>query len=184
MCQQRLNTDVTDKHYLGKPLKEASMWFSQNLVGEVEHFLKKEQMAQGNKKFFNNLVKFICKYTNAVSKSKSSSNQNSRIKSLGKSSHIRCSSVCDPCYSSIQDLGTELIKRNNCSATNSLKKSLMMNKYKKIDSRKYTPESFLITEKDSGTSICEQILNEYKGVLREALKEKQIKAKIILDLSD
>ena len=30
--EQRL-TDISGKHFLGKPLKEASMWFSQNLVG-------------------------------------------------------------------------------------------------------------------------------------------------------
>jgi hypothetical protein len=49
-------------------MKEASNWFPQNLVGEVEHFLKKEQVAQGNKHFLSNLVKFISKYTTASCK--------------------------------------------------------------------------------------------------------------------
>lgn len=138
MCQQRLNTDVTTKHFLGKPLKEASMWFPQNLVGEVEHFLKKEQIAQGNKKFTNNLVKFISKYSNSIVKSKASSGQNSRVRSTGQSSHCRSASMCDPGYTSIYDLGTFLIKKNQSSLTSALKKSLLINKYKKMDSKKYT----------------------------------------------
>lgn len=82
------------------------MWFPQNLVGEVEHFLKKEQVAQGNKKFASNLVKFISKYSSSVGKSKVTSGTNSRVKSVGQSSHCRSASVCDPGYTSIQDLGT------------------------------------------------------------------------------
>ena len=94
MCQNKLTTEFTDKHYLGKPLKESSMWFSQNLVGEVEHFLKKEQVGQGNKKLLSNLVKFIDKYTASLSKSKAASSGNSRTKTSNKSSHVRSASMC------------------------------------------------------------------------------------------
>ena len=99
MCQKKISTDFTDKHYLGKPLKEASMWFPQNLVGELEHFLKKEQVAQGNKKFLNNLVKFVSKYhsSSTTNKLKASSStpskvnrsQPSRSKSSGSSTRSR-----------------------------------------------------------------------------------------------
>ncbi len=40
---------IEGKHYLGKPFKEYQSWYPQNLIGEVECFLKKEQVAQGNK---------------------------------------------------------------------------------------------------------------------------------------
>lgn len=34
------------------------------------------------------------------------------------------------------------------------------------------------------TSTCEKILNEYKKVLHEALGEKEVKAKVILGLTE
>jgi hypothetical protein len=49
------------KHFLGKPHKELDYWFPQNLVGEVELFLKKHQVGYGNKEFTSSLVKFIDK---------------------------------------------------------------------------------------------------------------------------
>lgn len=36
-------------------------WYPQQLVGEVEHFLKKGQVGHGNKEFTANLIKFIDK---------------------------------------------------------------------------------------------------------------------------
>ena len=57
---------IENKHYLGKPYKENQCWFPQNLIGEVELFLKKEQLAQGNKKFLDNFVKFIDSYSKQV----------------------------------------------------------------------------------------------------------------------
>jgi len=123
------------------------MWFPQNLVGELEHFLKKEQVAQGNKKFLNNLVKFITKYneSSTTNKLKSSSSTNSRVKS-GKTSHCRSSSMCDPEYlATMYDTGgISQIKKTQGLGMSVLKKSLMMNKYKKIDSRKHTSDSILI----------------------------------------
>lgn len=47
------------KHFLGKPHKEIEFWYPQQLVGEVQHFLKKSQVGYGNKQFTVNLVKFI-----------------------------------------------------------------------------------------------------------------------------
>ena len=35
------NFEYTNKHFLGKPQKESDMWFPQNLVNEVEQFLRK-----------------------------------------------------------------------------------------------------------------------------------------------
>lgn len=64
-CQGKEPLDLQDKHYLGKPYREANSWFAQNLVGEVELLLKREQVAQGNKEFLNNLVKFIDRYCKA-----------------------------------------------------------------------------------------------------------------------
>ncbi len=141
-------------------------------------------MGQGNNKFLNNLVKFISKYTASVGKSKVVSSQNSRIKSAGFVSHCRSASVYDPGYTSIYDLGTCLIKKNQNSVTSALKKSLMVHKYKKIDSRKYTPDSFLLSEQGTDSSTCEQILREYKSMLKEVLQAKPVKAKTILDLSE
>jgi hypothetical protein len=57
--EKQASKKIENKHFLGKPYKEHQCWFSQNLVGEVEHFLRKEQIAQGNKEFLANLVKFI-----------------------------------------------------------------------------------------------------------------------------
>lgn len=36
-------------------------WYPQQLVGEVEHFLKKNQVGHGNKEYTSNLIKFIDK---------------------------------------------------------------------------------------------------------------------------
>ena len=133
--------------------------------------MKKEQVGQANKKFFNNLVKFISKYVTSVSKSKQSSSQNSRVRSTGKSSHMRSASLYDPGYSScLNDFGSEFIKKTENSITSALKKSLMVSKYKKIDSRKYTGSSMLLPERDLEGSQCEQVLAEYRRVLKEALK--------------
>lgn len=62
LSEKKDGKKLVDKHYLGKPYKEHHHWFPQNLIGEVELFLKKEQVAQGNKEFLNNLVKFIDRY--------------------------------------------------------------------------------------------------------------------------
>ena len=187
MCQKRISTEFSDKHYLGKPMKEASMWFPQNLVGEVEHFLKKEQVAQGNKKFLNNLVKFINKCTTSLNKSKTSSTNNSRVKSSGKHSHCRSSSMCDPAgYSTLFDIGdtTSSIKKTQGLGVSALKKSLMINKYKKLDSRKLTSKSLLISDTFDNSTPGEQILREYRRMLEEVLSEKGVKPKTILDLTD
>ena len=187
MCQKRISTEFSDKHYLGKPMKEASMWFSQNLVGEVEHFLKKEQVAQGNKKFLNNLVKFINKCTNSINKSKTSSTNNSRVKSSGKHSHCRSSSMCDPAgYSTLFDIGdtTSSIKKTQGLGVSALKTRLMINKYKKLDSRKLTSKSLLISDTFDNSTPGEQILREYRRMLEEVLSEKGVKPKTILDLTD
>jgi hypothetical protein len=146
MCQKRLSTDITDKHFLGKPMKESSMWFPQNLVGEVEFFLKKEQVGNSSKRFINNLVKFISKYASTSHQSKAISSSNSRAKTSGKSSHARSASMYDPGYStSMCDMGTSSIKKTHIIGMTGLKKSLLISKYKKIDSRKYTSNSLLMT---------------------------------------
>lgn len=72
-CNERVKTNLTDKHYVGKPLRESSTWVSQNLIGEVEVFLKKEQIGYGNKEFLNNLVKFINKFNKEKKKEKTNS---------------------------------------------------------------------------------------------------------------
>ena len=133
------------------------MWFSQNLMGEVEHFLKKEQVGLGSKRFLNNLVKFITKYTSTVKSSKATSSTNSRVKASGKTSHCRSVSMYDPDYCSTMDIGTSSIKKTQGFGMSALKKSLLISKYKKIDSRKYTSDSLFIPENDYG-SICSQLL--------------------------
>ena len=55
----KLSGELMKKHFVGKPYKEMDYWCSQQLVGEVEHFLKKSQVGHGNKEFTNNLIKFI-----------------------------------------------------------------------------------------------------------------------------
>ena len=57
----KVSNELMKKHFLGKPHKELDYWFSQNLVGEVEQFLKKHQIGYGNKDFTCNLIKFIDK---------------------------------------------------------------------------------------------------------------------------
>jgi hypothetical protein len=158
MCQNKLTPEFTDKHYLGKPMKENSMWFSQNLVGEVEHFLKKEQIGQGNKKFLNSLVKFIDKYTTSLPKSKVAPSTNSRIKTSNKNSHVRSASMCEPGFSTtMYDMGTSAIKKTQGLGTSVLKKSLLISKYKKLDARKFTSESIQLPE-SCEISVFEQIL--------------------------
>ena len=34
-CGAKTAADLTDKHYVGKPIKESASWASQNLVGET-----------------------------------------------------------------------------------------------------------------------------------------------------
>lgn len=155
MCQNKIAPEFTDKHYLGKPMKENSMWFSQNLIGEVEHFLKKEQVGHANKKFTNNLIKFIDKYTASLPKSKAISSTNSRVKTSNKSSHCRSASMCDPGFSTtMYDMSTSSIKKTQALGTSILKKSLLVNKYKKIDSRKFTTDSIQLPQ-SSQISICQ-----------------------------
>lgn len=142
---EKQEINLSDKHYLGKPLKQASNWFHQNLVGQVEHFLKKEQVLQGNKLFLNNLVKFISKYTASVSrKSTKGSQNNSRVKSTGNNSHCRSVSTCDIGYTSTYEPGTTFIRKTQGLATSSLKKSLLFGKYKKYDSKRYTVEPLIL----------------------------------------
>ena len=45
----RISSELMKKHFLGKPYRELDMWCSQNLVGEVEHFIKKSQVGHGNR---------------------------------------------------------------------------------------------------------------------------------------
>lgn len=110
-----------------------------NLVGEVEHFLKKEQIAHENKQFLNNLVKFISKYAFSVSKSSNKGSEaNSRVKSV-KNSHSRSISLCEQGYSSYyDDHGTAFIRKTQGIGISALKRSLLLGKYKKYHSRKYT----------------------------------------------
>ena len=61
-CKETVSIDLTDKHFLGRPIKEDKCWFSHNLVGEVETFLKKWQVGLHNKDFINSLVKYIDSY--------------------------------------------------------------------------------------------------------------------------
>jgi len=164
-------------------MKEMSMWFSQNLVGEVEHFLKKEQVAQGNKKFISNLVKFIDKYTSTSSKRKMSSSTNTRVKS-NKTSHVRSASMCDPGFSTaLEDFGTPVIKRTQNLGTSVLKKSLLINKYKKMDVRKFTSESIQLPQ-SCELSVFQEVMKEFRKALVEALGEKTVKPKTILGLAD
>lgn len=161
MCNfEKEQINLSDKHYLGKPLREAINWFPQNLIGEVENFLKKQQIAQGNKSFLNNLVKFISKYTASVGKnSTKTSESNSRVKSAGKNSHCRSVSLCDIGYTSSYESGTSFIRKTQGISTSALKKSLLLGRYKKYDSRKYTTQSLMLPERDrESTTTCEKIL--------------------------
>ena len=78
--------------------------------------------------------------------SKSGSSNQSRVKS-GKSSHVRSASMCDPDYSSDLNLGVSLIKKTQGLGTSALKKSLLINKYKKMDLKKNT-ESMMLPDGD------------------------------------
>jgi hypothetical protein len=60
----------------------------------------------------------------------------------------------------------------------------MISKYKKVDSRKYTIESLLLPEKEADSSTCMQILGEYKRVLEEALRERDVRPKVIMNLTE
>ena len=176
MCHfEKEQINLSDKHYLGRPLKQASSWFPQNLVGEVQHFLKKQQIAQGNRSFLNNLVKFISKYTASVSKNSTTttSESNSRVQSAGKNSHCRSVSLCDIGNTSFYEPSTSFIRKTQGISTSALKKSLLLGRYKKYGSRKYTAQSLMVPERDrKSSSTCEKILAEYKKVLNEALGQK------------
>jgi hypothetical protein len=82
------------KHFLGKPHRELENWYPHQLVGEVDHFLKKHQLGYGNKEFTSNLVKFIERINEKVkeeNKPKASIGSHSRPKdssSLKKPSKI------------------------------------------------------------------------------------------------
>jgi hypothetical protein len=45
----KVSGELMRKHFLGKPHREMEFWYPQQLVGEVEHFLKKSQVGYGNK---------------------------------------------------------------------------------------------------------------------------------------
>ena len=60
----------------------------------------------------------------------------------------------------------------------------MLHRYKKIDSRKLTSESFLISDTNGNFSPGEQILKEFRQMLEEVLQEKGVKPKTVLDLTD
>lgn len=64
----KVSNELMKKHFLGKPHKELDYWFPQNVVGEVEFFLKKHQIGYGNKDFTSSLVKFIDKISEKSSK--------------------------------------------------------------------------------------------------------------------
>lgn len=64
----KVSSELMRKHFLGKPHKELDHWFPQNLVGEVELFLKKHQVGYGNKEFTSNLVKLIDKISEKSTK--------------------------------------------------------------------------------------------------------------------
>lgn len=114
--------------------------------------MKKEQIGAGNKTFLNNLVKFISKCLPSSTKNSTKNSEvNSRVKSsTGKHSHMRSVSLYDAGYSSLYDPGTSFIKKTQGLGTSVLKKSLLISKYKKVDSRKYTTESLMVPEKDNG----------------------------------
>ena len=57
----KVRGELMKKHFLGKPHREMDFWYPQQLVGEVQHFLKKAQVGHGNKEFTTNLIKFIDK---------------------------------------------------------------------------------------------------------------------------
>ena len=55
----KVSGELMKRHFLGKPHKEMDYWYPQQLVGEVDLFLKKNQVGYGNKDFTSNLVKFV-----------------------------------------------------------------------------------------------------------------------------
>ena len=96
---------------------------------------------------------------------KKNSENASRVKSTAKNSHCRSLSLYDMGYSSCYGSGTSFIKKTEGMGTSALKKSLLLDKYKKYDTRKYTIESLMLPINDEKNTTCEKILNEYKKML-------------------
>ena len=72
------------KHYLGKPHKEHECWFSQNLVEDVECFMKKNHM-HGNKELLLSMITFVKKQVDETKKKiqkKAKKQASSRIKEI------------------------------------------------------------------------------------------------------
>ena len=76
----------------------------------------------------------------------------------GSTSHINGST-------SYVNGSTSNIKKTQGLGVSALKKSLMIHKYKKIDSRKLTSDSFLISDGNDNLTPGEQILREYRHIL-------------------
>ena len=60
---------------------------------------------------------------------------------------------------------TSNIKKTQGLGVSALKKSLMIHKYKKLDSRKLTSDSLLISDGNDNLTPGEQILKEYRCIL-------------------
>lgn len=133
-CKETINMDLTDKHFLGRPIKEANCWFSQNLVGEVESFLKKWQIGFHNKDFVNSLVKFIDQYKKNAEKQTSLAKEKA-----AKSMHKKRDSKH---HITSSDFYLDISASNKSRVENSLKKSILLNKYKKKTNKTYTESLF------------------------------------------
>jgi F0F1-type ATP synthase delta subunit len=65
-----------------------------------------------------------------------------------------------------------------------LKKSMQINKFKKIDYRKYNDYFMVADNEKLEPSIFQQIITEYQKTLEEALNEKEIQPKKVIRLSE
>ncbi len=140
-----LKNKLVGKHYLGRPYKQFDFWYPDNLIGEVEHFLKVQQLGYGNKEFVNQLVKFIHKYNERTSKEvqkKANKLCSSRIKDIErKHNHsINVYDIRDSSMKRTQNLGYSLSRK---TANMAFSRNLH-------DSKVYT-ESF----------ICDKLQNSF-----------------------
>jgi hypothetical protein len=168
------------KHFLGKPHREMEYWYPQQLVGEVEHFLKKSQVGHGNKEFTASLIKFIEKL-----------NDKSKEESRHKYS-LSCPKAKDKentCLKRSQKMHTldYSTKKNTCN--------LASLRDEHINLRTNTNSFWRATESRITQGVsnvclaaikshCWDIVNEFRSVVFSLLLEKEIKRKKIKKLID
>lgn len=170
------------KHFLGKPHREMEFWYPQQLVGEVEHFLKKNQVGHGNKDFTANLIKFIDKIQEK-SKEEPQKGPNAARNSSSKPKDRDCLSLKKTNKLNIMDYSNKKHSYNLSSMRDDhLLRSNTNSFWKANESRVMPPASNMGIS--AVKNLCWDVVNEFRSVVFELLLEKEVKRKKIKKLID